>query len=178
MCKVLVFAGTTEGRKISEFLEKQKIQTHVCVATEYGETLLPKSSYLSVSHERLDETAMKRGDAKYASVSCHRFNHPYAAEVTKNIRKACEETKTEYVRLLRAGSTEGTKNDSSIYVDSVDEAVEYLSTTTGNVLVTTGSKEIHKYTKIENYKERIFARVLLFLMLPNTDKVLDLRDEI
>ena len=45
MCKVLVFAGTTEGRKISEFLEKQKIQTHVCVATEYGETLLPKSSY-------------------------------------------------------------------------------------------------------------------------------------
>lgn len=71
MCKVLVFAGTTEGRKISEFLEKQKIQTHVCVATEYGETLLPKSSYLSVSHERLDETGNERGDAKYASVSCH-----------------------------------------------------------------------------------------------------------
>ena len=57
---MLVFAGTTEGRKISEFLEKQKIQTHVCVATEYGETLLPKSSYLSVSHERLDETAMNK----------------------------------------------------------------------------------------------------------------------
>ena len=160
MCKVLVFAGTTEGRKISEFLEKQKIQTHVCVATEYGETLLPKSSYLSVSHERLDETAMKEAMQNMHPSLVIDSTHPYAAEVTKNIRKACEETKTEYVRLLRAGSTEDTKNDSSVYVDSVDEAVEYLSTTTGNVLVTTGSKEIHKYTKIENYKERIFARVL------------------
>ena len=145
MCKVLVFAGTTEGRKISEFLEKQKIQTHVCVATEYGETLLPKSSYLSVSHERLDETAMKEAMQNMHPSLVIDSTHPYAAEVTKNIRKACEETKTEYVRLLRAGSTEDTKNDSSVYVDSVDEAVEYLNTTTGNVLVTTGSKEIHKH---------------------------------
>ena len=160
MCKVLVFAGTTEGRKIAEFLEKHKIQTHVCVATEYGETLLPKSSYLSISHERLDETAMKDAMQKMHPSLVIDATHPYAAEVTKNIRRACEETKTEYVRLLRTGNTEEIKNDSNVYVNSVEEAVEYLNTTTGNVLVTTGSKEIHKYTRIENYKERIFARVL------------------
>lgn len=160
MCRVLVFAGTTEGRKIAEFLEKHKIQTHVCVATEYGETLLPKSSYLSISHERLDETAMKDAMQKMHPSLVIDATHPYAAEVTKNIRRACEETKTEYVRLLRTGNTEEIKNDSNVYVNSVEEAVEYLNTTTGNVLVTTGSKEIHKYTRIENYKERIFARVL------------------
>lgn len=158
---MLVFAGTTEGRKISEFLEKQKIQTHVCVATEYGETLLPKSTYLSVSHKRLDENEMKETIQKMKPALVIDATHPYAAEVTKNISMACKETKTEYVRLLRAANTEkDTENHSHIYVDSVDEAVEYLSQTKGNVFVTTGSKEIHKYTRIENYKERIFARVL------------------
>ena len=83
MCKVLVFAGTTEGRKISEFLEKQKIRTHVCVATEYGETLLPKSSYLSVSHERLDETAMKEAMQNMQPSLVIDSTHPYAVEVTK-----------------------------------------------------------------------------------------------
>ena len=30
----------------------------------------------------------------------------------------------------------------------------------GNILVTTGSKELAAYTKIENYQQRIYARVL------------------
>ena len=40
MDKILLFAGTTEGRNLAEFLEKNQIPTEVCVATHYGETLL------------------------------------------------------------------------------------------------------------------------------------------
>ena len=42
----------------------------------------------------------------------------------------------------------------------MDEAAEYLKGTKGNILVTTGSKEIAKYTVIPDYRERVFARVL------------------
>ena len=53
MCKVIVFAGTTEGREIAEFLERRQIPGHICVATEYGEQLLPESPVLEISHQRL-----------------------------------------------------------------------------------------------------------------------------
>ena len=34
--RVLIFAGTTEGRKLSEYLVRHAVRVHVCVATEYG----------------------------------------------------------------------------------------------------------------------------------------------
>ena len=41
MYKICVFAGTTEGRELVEFLSSQPVAVTACVATEYGETLLP-----------------------------------------------------------------------------------------------------------------------------------------
>ena len=46
MCKVMVFAGTTEGRELAEFLAEREIPAHICVATEYGEQLLPQGKGL------------------------------------------------------------------------------------------------------------------------------------
>ena len=37
LSKILIFAGTTEGRKLSEHLCERGIEHTVCVATEYGE---------------------------------------------------------------------------------------------------------------------------------------------
>ena len=47
-----------------------------------------------------------------------------------------------------------------VCVDSVQEAAAYLSGTTGNILATTGSKELKSYTVIPEYEERVYARVL------------------
>ena len=82
--------------------------------------------------------------------------HPYAAEVTRNIRKACEEAEVSYTRILRTGS--GQQN--AVYVKDTQAAAEYLKGTTGNVLLTTGSKELAAFTSVPDYKERLFARVL------------------
>ena len=60
MEKILVFAGTIEGRKIAEFLNDNGISACVCVATEYGESLLPKGEHLQISHERLTEEEMEK----------------------------------------------------------------------------------------------------------------------
>ena len=48
----------------------------------------------------------------------------------------------------------------AVYVDSVEAAAEWLDGREGQILVTTGSKEIQAYTKIRNWQERVFARVL------------------
>ena len=47
-----------------------------------------------------------------------------------------------------------------LHVDSVEQAVQYLEETEGNVLIATGSKELGLYTQIRNYRERCYARVL------------------
>ena len=48
MCNICVFAGTTEGRELVEFLAGQPVQATVCVATEYGETLLPEAENITI----------------------------------------------------------------------------------------------------------------------------------
>ena len=47
-----------------------------------------------------------------------------------------------------------------ISVRSAEEAAEFLRGTSGNVLLTTGSKELPVFTKVEGYRERFYARVL------------------
>lgn len=162
MYKVLVFAGTSEGRAIAEYLNAHQIPSYICAATAYGESLLPAGQYLKVSGERLDEKQMEQLLLELGDVLVVDATHPYADLVTENIRRACEKTSHRYIRLLRS-STE-TESREHIYVDSVQEAVEFLKGTEGNILVTTGSKELKYFTELADYQERVFARVL---SLPN-----------
>ena len=53
MCRVIVFAGTTEGRKLSAFLEERQIPAMICVATEYGESVLEEYQVLSILESSL-----------------------------------------------------------------------------------------------------------------------------
>lgn len=58
MYKILVFAGTTEGYQVVEYLAAHKVSVHMCVATEYGSTRVKESEYVTVSHQRLNENQM------------------------------------------------------------------------------------------------------------------------
>lgn len=157
MYKICVFAGTTEGRELVEFLSSQPVQVTACVATEYGETLLQEADNLTVSQKRLTEAEME------ALFQTERFDvvvdatHPYASVVTENIASASKATGTEYLRLLRGGAS---APEDAIFVSDIAGAVEYLNTTDGNILLTTGSKELSKFVPIRNFTDRVYARVL------------------
>ena len=70
MKKILIFAGTTEGRKLSECLEKAQIFHTMCVATEYGEIVLHENPYVKIHQGRMDQEEMRTFilDGKYAAV--------------------------------------------------------------------------------------------------------------
>ena len=59
MCKILLFAGTAEGRKIAEYLKTQGTSARVFVATEYGESLITPGPELQVEAGRLTEEEME-----------------------------------------------------------------------------------------------------------------------
>ena len=157
MYKAIVFAGTTEGYALCEFLAENRVSVYACAATEYGGSLLQENEFLHVSAGRLKTEDMEELFRKEKPEIVLDATHPYAAEVTKNIRTACESADVLYQRILRP---EGEKNSEAIYVESTEEAAAFLSGTEGNIFLTTGSKELAKFTGIPDYKERLFARVL------------------
>lgn len=159
MCKVIVFAGTTEGREIAEFLDRKGIPAHICVATEYGEQLLQGGQNLEISHERLSAEEMELLIKEKKCEMVIDATHPYAAEVTINIKKACEAAEVSYIRVLRENQENQNSGD-CLYADSVEDAVALLEHTKGNILATTGSKEAGKYTALTDYENRLFLRVL------------------
>ncbi len=155
--KILIFAGTTEGRELAEFLSGRELPVEVSVATEYGETLLSPGPFLKIHQGRMEEAEMEAFFREEEIRTVVDATHPYAVVVSENIRQACEHTETEYIRLLREESTD---TADCIFVEDTAGAVEYLKQTEGNVLLTTGSKELKAFTALPDFEKRLYARVL------------------
>lgn len=157
MEKVIVFAGTTEGYELCRFLSEHQISVYACAATEYGGKALTETPYLHIHTGRLSREEMEAFFLKEEPNFVLDATHPYAAEVTDNIKSACEKTGFFYQRVLRE---QGRQAEKAVYVESTEAAAEFLNTTDGNVLLTTGSKELKKFLGVKDYKERLYARVL------------------
>lgn len=159
MCKVILFGGTTEGRLLARFLNENQIDTIVCVATEYGGSLLDEGRYISVLEKRLDAAEMEeliRSETPHLVVDA---THPYAKAVTENIVHAAERTGVEYMRVVR--DSDSNAGEDAVYAETLDAAIAWLKAhPEGKILSATGSKELDKYVEIPDYRSRVYARVL------------------
>lgn len=159
MKEILIFAGTTEGRKLSECLSKADILHTVCVATEYGEIVLTENACAHVHRGRMDVEEMSAfiSDGQFSAVVD--ATHPYAQVVTENIRTAMKGMDIPYIRLKR-------ETDDSYDYDKIrsfecnEDCAEALLQINGNILLTTGSKELSVYCGYESLKDRLYVRVL------------------
>ena len=155
--KIWIFAGTTEGRLLTRYASQMKMKCCVSTATEYGKSVLGENEGIRVIPGRMDQSKM-RAFYKGKIISDLRWMQPIRLQdkLQKNICAACEEEKIKYVRCLRERETNDpadhageTSDGRPISAASVEEAVEYLKKTGGNVLISTGSKELHLYTRIK-----------------------------
>lgn len=153
--RILVFAGTSEGRKLAEYLSACGLGATVCVATEYGELSLPALPHITVHQGRLSTEQM----AAFMTANTLTLDatHPYADAVTANIRQACAVTGAEYIRLLRPVVS---TDQPVVTVPNTAAAASYLNTVTGSALLTTGSKELEAFTAVHRFAERLYPRVL------------------
>ena len=155
--RICIFAGTRDGRELAELMSSSGVEVTACAATEYGGELLEAAGTLKVRSGRMDrdemEAFIKEGDFDLVIDA----THPYAQEVTRNIREASGKAGKEYLRLLRGNSE---MPSGAVYVRDTAEAAEYLDGTEGAVLLTTGSKELASYSSVKGFSERVWARVL------------------
>lgn len=152
--KMMIFSGTTEGHELCRFLSKNGVQTEVFVATEYGAAVMEPMDGITIHEGRLDEKEI--AERLTSDTLLIDATHPYAAAVTDNLRAACTEVGARYERLLRPALP---FENCEIVLDTA-AAVDWLNAHPGRVLLTTGSKELEAYTAVQDYRERVFPRVL------------------
>jgi len=154
--KVMIIGGTSEGRMLASSLLVFS-EVHMTVATEYGGHLVEDHNQSWVIHVgRRDEKQMTDLINQIRPIFLLDATHPYAKEVTKIARQACLKLDIPYYRIKRGRQPQKDVH----YVPDTKAAVEYLSQTIGNILLTCGSKEMAQFTTIDQFDERIYARIL------------------
>ena len=163
MKKVLIFSGTTEGRILAKWLCEKNIACDVCVATEYGKTVMEQDPLCKVRSGRMSKEDMQALYQSENYLAVIDATHPYASAVTDTIIDSLNGQKIPYFRLER--DTESNlsleeNNRQFLSYASMTECIAYLKQTEGNILLTTGSKELALFCEEESLKNRIFVRVL------------------
>lgn len=153
---VCIFGGTTEGRLLSEFLSYSQIKTDLYIATDYGEQFVKDLNNITVHQKRLDKEQMIELLQNNSFDYVVDATHPFAEIVSKNAKAAADYCNIKYMRIVR----ETIISEECIYFDNIEDIVLYLNNNKGNILLTTGSKNLDKFTRVENYRERIFVRIL------------------
>lgn len=148
---ILIFGGTTEGREISHLLAERGAQVLVCVATEYGREEQGEAPGITVLTGRKDRTAIL--SLLEGTDLCIDATHPYAEHISRTLRDACDAAGVPLRRLLRRESAAD-----GIRVADAPAAAALLAQERGNILLTTGSKELGAFSAIE--PQRLYPRVL------------------
>lgn len=152
---ILLFGGTAEGHSLARRLAQAGLAVTCSVATAYGEAVLEPTPGLTVHVGRMDADQMAAEMVKgYTCVVD--ATHPYADRVSENIRRAAETAGLPYYRLLRPRETA----EDVLWADSPADAARMLADLPGNVLLTTGSKDLKTFTQVPDYQTRLYVRVL------------------
>lgn len=169
MKEILLFAGTTEGRKLSELLAAAGVCHTVCVATEYGEIVLKQHPLVKVHQGRLDQGEIRDLILTGSFSAVIDTTHPYAECVTRHIKGAVEDLRiagmaVPYLRLLREEDSDAEnhmrQSERVAYFETKEACARALEETEGNILLTTGSKDLSAYCVSEEVKQRLYVRVL------------------
>lgn len=158
--RIVVFAGTTEGRLLAERLAASGVEVTACVATEYGEKLMRSQSCLQVHSGRMDEEEMADFLQQKMPHLVVDATHPYAQVVSETVKKVCEELHMEYVRLLRPAGAALPADERIHIVEDAKAAAELAEQMSGNIFLTTGSKELVVFVETISDFSRLYARVL------------------
>ena len=175
MKKVLIYAGTTEGRELAQELAREHIYCDISVATEYGRQIMDEkiSTYICILQGRMtaEQMRLKCENEQYLAVVD--ATHPFATEVSVNIRESLKGLDIPYFRLGRekipgeegerqAGERQAGEQNymARKCFQNTAACVEALKKTEGKIFLTTGSKELSAFCREETIRKRLVVRVL------------------
>ena len=164
--------GTSEGKTILSYLNKYTDDILISTATEYGGELLKNYKYKVLNDKPLVYEDLKELLEKYKIQLLVDASHPYAVHISETAIRLTEELDIDYIRYERKSTLKSLgKNTLIEEVESYEALGEALKDIEGNILNTTGSRNLDKLLKL-NLSNRIIHRVLPSLKV--MEEVLDL----
>ena len=151
----LLYSEAPQKDVCSKILSDYHAEVDLYIATDYGEQFVKEQAML-IYIKRLNKEQMIALFSKNKYDCVVDATHPFAKIVSQNVKTATEYCNIQYYRIVRQAD----KNKDCIYFDRVEDIAEYLNCTEGNILLTTGSKDLDKFTDVKNYEKRIFLRIL------------------
>lgn len=157
---IALILGTSEGKKILSMLNEFTEDIFISTATTYGGEILKNYRYKVLNTKPLDKLKLVESFKENKVHTVVDASHPYALEITKNTMEACEHLGIEYLRYERPSVLEKYKDEKLIVeVESYETLKESLKNIKGNILNTTGSRNIAKLLNLK-LNNRIIHRVL------------------
>ncbi|MDR2394547.1 MAG: precorrin-6A reductase [Treponema sp.] len=153
MHRLIIFGGTTEGRRICQWCTKQGIDFLYCTATDLGVEQLDTNR---VRVGRIKVKEMREFLKEEAPELVIDATHPYADKVSAHIAAACSAEGIERLSVLRqASDTSGCE----IFLNE-DSLIAWLTSKSGVIFSATGVKEAALFTRLPDFKERVWFRLL------------------
>lgn len=159
MFSVFIFGGTTEARLLISYLIDQKIYCTLSVTSNYAKDLIQSSPLLDIKVKSLMKNEIEDVIKDVNPTLIVDATHPYALEVSKNIKNVCRKLNKELILVTRdIGHIEG-----ATVFDNMESLTSFLANNCSNDIVfsTLGIKEAQIFSNnLNNYKEIIYLRIL------------------
>ncbi|MNN18010.1 Precorrin-6A reductase [compost metagenome] len=142
---ILALCGTSDARELASLIQSNGIRVLASVITNQAADNLRKAE-IPVRTGRLDRCGMAelvRGEKIRAIVDA---SHPFAEEAHRNAMMAAEATGIPYIRYERVSRVYDCDPKLTI-VSSYEEAAAEAKRRKGSVMLTTGSKTLHLFTR-------------------------------
>lgn len=151
---ILLAGGTKDSRLIAEKLLKDNHKIIVTTATEYGRQLISNLD-LEVRVAKLDLEGLEKLASDMNISKIVDATHPYAIEISNNLLKLSIIIGVPYYRYER--SMIEYEKENGFY--DLQELINFLEGVRGNILLTLGSNNIHRFKDLKN-KKSIYIRIL------------------
>ncbi|MBP1618685.1 MAG: precorrin-6x reductase [Bacteroidetes bacterium] len=150
---IWIIGGTSNAVEISRLMQAEQLPHLVTVTTALGRNIaaLEGSTVLTgaLTPQDMGQLIDDRSITTVVDAS-----HPFAVDVSRQAMIVCEQKAIRYIRYER----KQVRHAAARYFGDYEGLIAYLQNTSGNVLITTGSKYCAKYLPLG--VERLFVRVL------------------
>lgn len=163
--KLLVFAGTKNGRLLVETLAQHNHKIYVSSISNHGASLIAKHSNIDCLIGKMNTEQIIEFIGQNDIDLMIDSTHPYAKEISLNLINASKVTHIDVIRFERRSTISSAEG---LHFEDFNKALNYLKDTEGNILFTTGVNEV---ISMEEQLEvsRIFVRIVP--MKSSIDKV-------
>lgn len=159
---ILLLGGTSDSIILARQIQQCGMELMLSTATFYGESIASQNMEGIIVSGKMNDLQMKDFCIDHKIKSIVDASHPYAKIVTETAIKVSQELSIDYLRYERPNTAfvhDNTYSKIHFFPD-FEQACIWMNQREGNILFTTGSKDIPTILQRMPEKSRLYFRIL------------------